>query len=66
MRFFVFSKVQYNTHHVDSGGKQICGFDHLLLLLYLSLQLGSADFVLGEQDCGRNLGVLLETWRKSR
>lgn len=65
MRFFFLSKVQYNTHHVDSSGKQICGFDHLLLLLYLGLQLGSADFVLGEQDGGRNLGVLLETRRKS-
>lgn len=64
MRFF-FSKVQYSTHHVDSSGKQICGFDHLLLLLYLSLQLGSADFVLGEQDCGRNLRVFLGIWRKS-
>lgn len=54
------------THHVDSSGKQICGFDRLLLLLYLSLQLGRADLVFGEQDGGRNLRLLLEKWMNIR
>lgn len=48
------------THHMDSSGKQICRLDHLLLLLYLSLQLGSTDLVLGKQDGGRKLRLLLE------
>lgn len=62
IRFFFFYKLKCCTHHVDSSGKQICGFDHLLLLLYLSLQLGRTDLVFGEQDGGRNLRLLLEKW----
>lgn len=48
------------THHVDSSRKDICRFDHLLLLLYLRLQLGSTNLVLGDQDGGGKLRLLLD------
>lgn len=48
------------THHMDTSRKESRGFDHLLLLLYLGLQLASTDLVLGEQDGGWELRLLLE------
>lgn len=45
---------------MDSSRKQICRFDHFVLMLYLALQLSSTDLVLGEQDGGRKLRLLLE------
>lgn len=53
-------ETKYWTHHLDSSGEQICRFHHLLLLLYLGLQLSSTDLVLGKQDGGRKLRLLLE------
>lgn len=53
-------ELKYCTNHLDSSRKQICRFDHLLLLLYLGLQLGSTDLVLGKQDGGRKSRLLLE------
>lgn len=52
--------MKFWTHHLDSSREQICRLHHLLLLLYLGLQLSRADLVLGEQDGGRKLRLLLE------
>lgn len=48
------------THHIDSRWKEAGRFDGLFLLLYLGLQLGGTDLVLGEQHGGRKLRMLLE------
>lgn len=59
-RFKLMYLKRAGTHHMDSGGEEVCRFDRLLLMLDLSLQLGRTDFVLGQQDGGRKLRLLLE------